>query len=113
MKKILLCMVMSVSFFGYGQIKSVIVSGSRVPVVIDLKNYDRIDTFVFSSFGDTAYYIKEIGLFRIIDNTPKLSTGIIRTDSSAYYYQRYLILKKRGITDSNNIYFKKLNSIKK
>lgn len=81
-------MVMSVSFFGYGQKR-------------------KVDTITLA-----MYRIDSLG-YIITRNIKTGHTIDVHVDSGLYYYHKYLLTKKRGIRDSNNIYFKKLNSIKK
>jgi hypothetical protein len=60
-----------------------------------------------------ALYKYEKGNYIITKNSVTGSIVNVQFDSVKYYFSKYIKLKNKGIPDSLNKFYKKLNSIKK
>lgn len=108
MKKHLILLSLLYCTVGYGQKvrewKSITVYATLPPT------YDT----VWADEKDTIYLLHPITKKDIVKVKPKAYYGIagISVDSSKIYYRKYVALKRTGIPDSVNKYFKLLNNYK-
>lgn len=123
MKKILLCMVMSVYFFGYGQNvgKDVILLDKSGNVsYVTILNDTTIDGWHYYKVSGNKYGREDSVFFvePVYDTIPKDTVYFYlgkvekdkpKKDNSKYYYQMYLKLKNKGVPDSINHWYYLLN----